>query len=63
MTTNAYWTKGEMAVREGLRRYRKCMATFGADTPWIIDHPARAFVDEDFPVYMLGSVPEMETAA
>lgn len=61
--TNAYWTKGEMAVREGLRRFKHCMAAFGPDVPWIIDHKPRAFKDEDFPVWMLNSVPDLETAA
>lgn len=62
-TTNAYWTKGELAVREGLSRFKRCMETFGPDTPWIIDHQGRAFRDEEFPLYMLDSPAELETAA
>lgn len=62
-TTNAYWTKGESSVREGLRRFRHCMERFGPDVPWIVDHPAKAFSDEDFPIYALNLTPEMEIAA
>jgi hypothetical protein len=62
-TTNAYWTKGQMAVNEGLRRFKWCMETFGADTPWIVDHKPKAFDDSDFPLWVLDAVPELETAA
>ncbi len=61
--TNAYWTKGEQAAAEGLRRFAWCMREFGPDTPWIIDHQPKAFTDDMFPIWALDSVPEMEVAA
>ena len=52
-TANLYWQSGYAAYRQGVEIYRDCLAHLGPDLPWITPEPMRAFVDEEFPLYMM----------
>lgn len=49
---NPYYVKGQMAFREGIERYQKCMEHFGPDIPWMNIEPMTPFIDIDFPIWM-----------
>lgn len=51
-TANLYWQSGMAGLQEGMKRYVRCMKEFGPDKPWIEDEPARAFADQEFPMWM-----------
>ena len=48
-----YWRRGTGEVRYALHTWRRFMAKYGANTPWVVDHEIRPLRDEDFPVYAL----------
>jgi hypothetical protein len=50
---NAYWTKGRDLYRDGVELYRKHLAHYGPDLPWVDPQPTRPFIDSDFPLYAL----------
>ena len=53
MTMNAYWTAAAVGYRTAVERFRRCMAEYGPDVPWVTDYGIRSFVDSDFPVWLL----------
>ena len=54
-TQNAYWWRGEIDMRRGIQLYRDCMAAFAPGEPWVADFGAKAFADQDFPIWMLNN--------
>lgn len=43
-----YWNKGLAIFRNGLARYKRCMAEYGPDVPWINNYGIKKLKDEDF---------------
>lgn len=52
-TRNLYWDAGETGYHQALQMYQRCLAHYGPELPWIDPQPIRAFVDSDFPPYMM----------
>lgn len=55
MQANSYVLRASEAMKEALRRFGLCAATFG-DSPWIAPDKPRAFTDEDLPIWMQDSL-------
>lgn len=53
MTTNAYWTSAVAGYRRSCEIFKRCMEEYGPDVPWVTDYGIRAFVDSDFPIWLL----------
>lgn len=51
MSANGYFQRAQEAIKEGLRIFAFCSASFGA-APWIVADRPRAFTDDDLPLWM-----------
>lgn len=52
MSPNAYYQAGEKAFHTGLALFKQCMEFFGEEKPWLPKTQPRAFVDDDFPLWL-----------
>lgn len=52
LAVNEYWKLGEALIDMAVFEYRRYMANYGKDKPWVDEAPIIKFDDADFPLWM-----------